>query len=195
MREIQNLTLIDIIIPRVQNKSLVLIKDIVLILNFAFLTGLTAQLKIEIGLVPITMQTLMVLLAGALLGAKRGALSQITYLGMGLLGLPWFSRGGGMAYILSPTFGYIIGFVLAAYLVGYLAEKGLDRNIKTAVLAMLAGNIILYVSGLLWLARFVGYETVLAVGLYPFIIGDLLKIAAAGLILPISWKALKNIKN
>lgn len=194
MAEIKNLTLIDIIIPRIENKTLALLKDIALVLSFAIVTGVCAKLKIEIGVVPITMQTLAVLLSGALLGSKRGVLSQITYLLMGLAGLPWFARGGGMAYIFSPTFGYIIGFVLAAYLIGYLAEKGWDRSLKTAILAMLVGNIVLYIPGILWLAKFVGLERVLVVGFYPFLIGDLLKILLAGAILPIGWKLIKKSK-
>ena len=115
MAEVKNLTLIDEIIPRIESKTLSLVKDIALVLSFAILTGISAKLKIEIGVVPITMQTFAVLLSGALLGKARGAASQITYLLMGLAGIPWFSRGGGIQYILSPTFGYIIGFVLAAY--------------------------------------------------------------------------------
>lgn len=192
MVEVRRLTLIDVIIPRLENKTLALIKDIALVLSFAIFTGIAAKLKIEIGMVPITMQTLTVLLAGVLFGSKRGALSQLTYLLMGLAGLPWFARGGGITYLMSPTFGYIIGFVLAAYLVGWLCERGFDREVKTAILAMLIGNILLYFPGLLWLAKFVGFKKVLAIGLYPFIPGDLLKILLAGLALPLGWKFIKR---
>ena len=190
----KNLTLIDLIIPKVENKILVLVKDLVLIFGFAILTGISAKLKIEIGIIPITFQTLAVLLSGALLGSKRGALSQLTYLLIGLAGLPWFAWGGGIQYILSPTFGYIIGFVFTAFIVGWLSEKGFDRNIKTAILAMLIGNFFIYIPGLLWLAKFVGFEKILAAGFYPFILGDLLKIFLAGLILPISWRIFKRSK-
>jgi biotin transporter BioY len=133
--------------------------------------------------------------AGALLGSKRGALSQVTYLLFGLAGLPWFARGGGLAYIFSPTFGYLIGFVLAAFFVGWLCERGFDRKVKTAILAMLIGNILIYIPGLFWLAKFIGFKKVLAVGLYPFIPGDLLKILLAGLVLPMGWKLLKRSRN
>lgn len=190
----KQLTLIEAIIPKIDNKALTLIKDIVLVLGFAILTGICAKFKIEIGLVPITMQTLAVFLSGALLGSLKGALSQITYLLFGLIGFPWFARGGGMGYLMSPTFGYIIGFIFSAYLVGWLCERGFDRKIKTAILAMLAGNIILYIPGLFWLAKFVGFQKVLVIGLYPFIFGDLLKIFLAGLILSGSWKILKRSK-
>jgi biotin transporter BioY len=111
-----------------------------------------------------------------------------------LTGIPWFARGGGIAYLISPTFGYIGGFVLAAFVVGFLCERGFDRKIESAILAMLVGNILLYLPGLLWLAGFVGWGKVLAVGLYPFIIGDTVKLFLAGLILPLGWKMIK-VKN
>lgn len=160
-----------------------LIKDVILVLSFAFLTGISAVMKLEIGTVPITMQTFVVLLSGALLGSKKGALSQLTYLLMGLSGIFWFARGGGIAYLLSPTFGYIIGFVLASFVVGWLYEKGMGKRIETAVIALLIGNIVLYIPGLLWLARFIGFGKVLSIGFYPFILGDSFKIFSAGLLL------------
>lgn len=190
----KNLTLIDVFVPDIENKALATLKDMALVLSFAVLTGISAKLKIEIGQVPITMQTFAVLLSGVLLGSKRGAESQLAYLFGGLLGIPWFSRGGGIQYILSPTFGYIIGFLFAAFFVGYLAEKGMDRNVKTAVLAIMAGNMILYIPGLFWLSKFVGLNKALAVGLYPFVIGDLIKISAAGILLPQIWKLIKKSK-
>lgn len=183
---------IDTILPIPSSKALAMAKDIILVLSFSIITGLAAKLKIEIGAVPITMQTLAVLLSGALLGSKRGALSQLTYLSFGLAGLPWFDRGGGIQYMMSPTFGYIIGFVLAAFFVGSLAERGWDKSIKMAILAMLLGNIILYIPGLFWLAKFVGFSKVLQVGFHPFVIGDLLKILLAGLVLPLGWKFIKR---
>jgi len=192
--ETKNLTLIDILIPRIENKILILVKDVVLVLSFTALTGICAKLKIEIGPVPITMQTFAVLLSGAILGSIRGAMSQFVYLISGLAGIPWFSRGGGMVYIFSPTFGYIVGFVLAAYLVGFLCEKGWDRKIEKAILAMIIGSIVLYIPGLLWLGKFVGLERVLTIGFYPFIAGDILKIFLAGSILPFGWKLTKVVK-
>jgi biotin transporter BioY len=189
--EVKKLTLIDAILPRVENKTLALVKDILLVLSFTLLTAISAKIKIEIGPVPITGQTFAVLLSGALLGAKRGALSQIFYLFGGLAGIPWFARGGGIAYLMSPTFGYIVGFVLAAFVVGFLCERGFDRKIETAILAMLLGNILIYFPGLLWLAKFVGWEKVLAVGLYPFIIGDAIKLLLAASFLPLGWKLIK----
>jgi biotin transporter BioY len=187
----KNSALIDAILPKAENKSLVLLKDILLVLGFTLLTAISAKIKIEIGPVPITGQTFAVLLSGALLGSRRGALSQIFYLLGGLAGIPWFARGGGIAYLMSPTFGYIIGFVLAAFVVGFLCERGFDRKIETAILAMLVGNILIYLPGLLWLAKLVSWQKVLAVGLYPFIIGDAIKLLLAASILPLGWKLVK----
>jgi len=188
----KQLVFIDNIFPLPKTKTLELLRDIILVLSFSVVTAVCAKLKVEVGAVPITMQTFAVLLAGALLGLKRGALSQLTYLLMGLTGIPWFARGGGISYILSPTFGYLLGFVLAALSVGWLCERGFDRQVKTAILAMLVGNVLLYIPGLLWLAKFVGLGKVLSVGLYPFLFGDLLKILLAGLALPIGWKFIKR---
>jgi len=157
------------------NKVIVLIKEISIIFIFSFLTGIGAQLKIEIGPVPITVQTIPVLLSGALLGSKKGALSQILYLLLGLFGIPWFSRGGGFFYIFSPTFGYIIGFVLCSYLIGFLFEKGFNRKSWKIFFAIILSNFLIYIPGLLWLIKFVGIENVLKYGFYPFIFGDFLK--------------------
>jgi len=183
---------IDTILPLPDTKTLEVARDVILILSFSVVTAVCAKLKVEVGAVPITMQTFAVLLAGALLGSKRGALSQLTYLLMGLTGIPWFARGGGISYILSPTFGYLLGFVLAALSVGWLCERGFDRQVKTAILAMFVGNVLLYIPGLLWLAKFVGLGKVLSVGLYPFLFGDLLKILLAGLVLPMGWRIIQR---
>jgi biotin transporter BioY len=172
MNDNNTISLIDV------SNTKALLKDAFLIIGFSFLTGISANLKIETGTVPITMQTFVVLLSGALLGSKRGALSQLTYLFMGLSGVFWFARGGGFSYVFSPTFGYIIGFVFSAYAVGLLFEKRFN-----AVFSLFIGNFVLYLPGLFWLSFFVGIERVLSIGFYPFILGDLIKIGLAELIL------------
>jgi len=115
------------------------------------------------------------------------------YLGAGLFGIPWFSRGGGLNYILSPTFGYLIGFVAAAYVVGKIMELNRGKNLLNAISAILAGEFLIYFFGVLWLAKFVTWQNVLAVGVYPFIIGDLLKIALVGTILPLAYRFKKYV--
>lgn len=189
---------VDVLLPRVETRIQAIAKDVILVLSFSFLTALFAQASFWIGLVPITGQTLAVLLAGLLLGSVRGALSQIVYLLVGLTGIPfWFAAGGalGVARLIGPTGGYLIGFVLAAFLVGKLAERGWDKKIETAILAMLIGNIAIYIFGLFWLANFLPWKGLLAVGLYPFIPGDALKILLAGLTLPMGWRFIKRSEN
>jgi biotin transporter BioY len=187
------LTFIDAVIFRTG-----LLWDAVLVVGFACLTAAFAQISFWIGPVPVTGQTFAVLLTGALLGSRRGALSQLSYLAVGATGIPfWFALGGppGIARLVGPTGGYLIGFVAVAYLVGWLAERGWDRRIWTAALAMLAGETVLYVFGLTWLVRFVPVGKVLQVGLYPFVIGDLIKVAAAALMLPSAWLLLRRFRN
>jgi len=189
---IGRLTLMDVAIPRTG-----LLWDAALVAGFACFTAVCAQVSFWVGMVPVTGQTLGVLLAGALLGSRRGALSQLSYLTIGATGIPcWFAAGGalGIARLAGPTGGYLIGFVAVAFIVGWLAERGWDRRVGTALLAMFAGNVVLYIFGLLWLAHFVPEGTVLQVGLYPFVIGDLIKMAAAALALPSGWSLLRRLK-
>ena len=108
-------------------------------------------------------------------------------------GLRIFALGGGFSVLLGATGGYLLGFIAAAYVTGLLAERGWDRRIGTTILAMVFGNIVIYAFGLLWLCCLVGFSrTVLVMGLYPFIIGDLLKIVLAALLLPSGWKLLNR---
>ncbi|MEB3360270.1 MAG: biotin transporter BioY [Synechococcales bacterium] len=167
--------------------------NLALILGGSLIIGLCAQVSIPLPFspVPITAQTFAVLLAGILLGHRRGMLCVATYLAEGLAGLPVFSNGGaGIAHLLGPTGGYLVGYLGAATLVGWLAEQGWDRKFSTTFLAMLLGNVVLYISGLAWLAVFTGVEQALPLGLYPFIPGDLFKIAIATATVPLGWKFL-----
>lgn len=156
------------------------------------LVALTAQLAIPLQPVPITGQTLGILLVGALLGSKRGALALLTYLAEGAVGLPVFAGGtGGLARLMGPMGGYLLGFVIAAFLVGGLSERGWDRRFITTAIAMLVGNMAIYVLGLPWLANFIGWERAFQVGFFPFIPGDLIRIALAASVLPSAWAWLK----
>ena len=157
----------------------------------AFIT-LLAQVRVAIGPVPLTGQTLGVLLVGAAYGSRLGTTTLATYLLVGGLGLPVFQGAqGGWAYMFGGTGGYLLGFLLAAALVGYLAERGWDKHFGMAALAMLLGNLLIYVPGLLWLSRFApDWTTTLQWGLTPFIVGDLLKLAVAAGLLPTVWRLL-----
>ena len=184
--QIQPDALVDAIFPA-DARNARLIRDIALVVGFTLLTALLAQIKIPLGFtpVPITGQTLAVMLTGAALGSRRGAAAMTLYLVAGAW-LPFFAGGAsGFVWGLASG-GYIIGFIPAAYLVGFLSERGWDRRVWI-ILAMLLGNIVLYIPGLLQLSIFVPERNVFEIGLYPFILGDLIKIYLAALILPSAW--------
>ena len=176
----------DLVLTQALWPSSGLLRNVVLVLAASWFVALLAQVKVPIGPVPVTGQTLGVLLVGALLGSRLGAVSMIAYIFQGAIGLPFFAGSG----LFGPTGGYLAGFVVAAFVVGWLAERGWDRHMGTAVAAMLIGNIIIYALGLAWLSRFVGLETVLSVGLIPFIPGDIIKTIIAAGLLPLGWKLL-----
>ena len=168
-------------------------RDLILIAGGSLLVAALAQVRIPLPFtpVPLTGQTLGVLLVGAALGSRRGAASLGLYLVVGLLGLPVFTGwGSGLAHLAGPTGGYLLGFILAAFGVGWLCERKLDRRWTTAIIPFLAGEILIYLCGLSWLAVFVGTERVLAAGLWPFLPGDLLKMLLAALAMPVAWRAL-----
>lgn len=155
------------------------------------LIALTAQVQIPLPFspVPVTGQTFGVLLVAASLGATLGPASVGLYVLEGLAGLPVYAGGAsGIARLTGPTGGYLIGFVAAAVVIGWLAQRGWDRRIGSAVLAMLAGEVAIYVFGLAWLSRFPLKVGLLDAGLLPFIPGDLYKLALAAVALPTAWR-------
>jgi biotin transport system substrate-specific component len=166
-------------------------REIALVLGGSLLIALSAQLQFVLPFspVPITGQTFAVLLLGALYGSKRGPATVVTYLALGAVGLPVFAGGAfGIARLVGPTGGYLLGFVAAAFVVGLLSERGWDRKLWTTAVGMIIGNGIIYVAGVLWLSRFVGWPAVLSTGVLPFLAGDALKIALATILLPAGWK-------
>lgn len=178
-------------------KPYALLYDVICIVGGALFVALAAQVAIPLPFspVPITGQTLAVLLTGVLLGSRRAGLSMLTYLVEGGVGLPVFAGGkAGVFHLLGPTGGYLVGFVVAASLVGWLAERGWDRRFISAFAAMLLGNVVIYAVGLPWLAYFVGIEKVLLAGLLPFIPGDLVKLLLATTMLPWGWKLLERAR-
>ncbi len=177
----------------------VLLHHALLVLGFSAFVALAAQVSIPLMPVPITGQTLAVLLTGAALGSRLGMLSLIAYLAEGLLGLPVFAGGAsawtlspatGAPYVVGPTLGYLVGFVASAGVVGWLAEHGWDRSIPRAVVAMVVGQAVIYVFGVAWLSRFVPGTAVLLAGVVPFLPGDAIKIGLAAAGLPGAWSLL-----
>jgi biotin transport system substrate-specific component len=220
-------TLIDAILPRRG-----LLVDVALIVGFAFLTGIFAQIAIRFPgtTVPITGQTFAVLITGGALGSRKGALSMVAYILMAMFLLPVFAPPTSLlnqetVHFILPwagtsgfvwdlaSGGYIVGFVLSAYLVGLLAERGWDRRTKVS-LAMVVGNLSIYVVGLPWLALFIAFSTIpgldltyydaivgnnvldktLKGGLFPFIGGDAVKLLLAGMVLPGAWELTRRFR-
>lgn len=176
--------------------------NITMVVAGAALTAGAAQIVIPMWPVPITGQTFAVLLVGTTLGALRGALSMVLYIALGALGLPIFTEGSaGWQVIAGPTGGYLVGFVLAAVLTGWLAQRSWDRKIVGAGVAFLAGTAVIYAVGLPWLAVALGQlgypndlGATLQSGLLPFVPGDILKAIAAGVLLPVTWKLVSRAK-
>ncbi|MDP8955017.1 MAG: biotin transporter BioY [Actinomycetota bacterium] len=169
------------------------VRTITLVVGFALLTALAAQITFYLPWtpVPVSGQTFAVLLAGATLGWQAGSASQLLYLVLGAVGLPFYADGAsGWDVVSGPTGGYLVGFVVAAALVGRLAERRQDRTLLTSVPAMLAGTAVIYVFGVAWLAHVldIGAATAVEKGLAPFVIGDAVKLVAAGALLPTAWR-------
>ena len=167
-----------------------------LVLAASAFTALAAQARVNLPFtpLPITGQTFAALLVGALLGSRLGAASMVAYWSQGAAGLPVFAGGmGGWAYATGPTGGYIVGFIAAAYAVGFLAERGWDRRPWTMALAMLVGQALIYVGGLSWLAHFSSDKSVFEMGLYPFVPGDAVKLLVAASLVPSGRAALSAL--
>ncbi len=227
---LQQQVLADVLVPRfgAQTRMNGLIRDAVLVVGFAVFMAICAQIAIRLPNtpVPITGQTFGALVAGGALGSRRGGLSMALYMVVGLIGVPVFAASGvcatGDGTVLSEvgacyhfvfpwsgsdgliwnmfSGGYILGFILAAYLTGYLAERGWVRR-SSLPLAMLLGNIVIYVFGLPWLAWQITsndipnvLSTTLQWGLFPFIGGDAIKLMAASLLLPGAWAVVDMVK-
>jgi biotin transport system substrate-specific component len=176
------------------------------IASVLFITALTAaaaQISIPLPLtaVPLTFQPMVVLVGGLVLGSRLAFASQVLYLAVGLAGLPVFAASTtlppGALRLLGPTGGYLMAYPVAAFVAGYLAERGFDRRYITSVLAMFAGLAIIFVSGVTWLGWFartltgsvpVGMQAALATGLYPFILPDVIKLAVAAGLVPALWR-------
>jgi biotin transport system substrate-specific component len=168
------------------------LRDVILVVLGALFVAALAQVKIPLPFtpVPLTGQTFAVFLVGATLGSKRGAASMALYIALGALGLPVFAGGAsGLTYLAGATLGYLVGFVLAAYVIGLLAERGLERNVRTSIIPFLVGTIMIYICGVAWLTIVLGsLDKAIAAGLLPFLIGDAIKLVAAALVLPTAWR-------
>jgi biotin transport system substrate-specific component len=176
-----------------------LLTDVLLVGGGAGFTALAAQVSFELPgtPVPITGQTFAVLLVGATLGALLALASLGLYLFVGALGAPIYADGNhGWEVLTGPTGGYIIGFVLAATTIGFLAQRRWDRRFSSAVATMLTGNVVIYLFGLPWLAadQGLGFEETMKQGLAPFVVGDVLKLYLAAALLPAAWRLVERFR-
>ncbi|MEK9710406.1 MAG: biotin transporter BioY [Alphaproteobacteria bacterium] len=161
----------------------------------SLLLAVSAQFKIPLYPVPVTGQTLVVLLIGMTYGPRLGGITLAAYLFEGTLGLPVFAGGAaGVAVLMGPTAGYLFGFLLAAIAMGYLAERGMGRTVVSTIAAMVIGNCVIYLCGALWLANFIGFGQAIAAGVLPFLYGDALKLVVAAGLMPWAWRAVKSAK-
>lgn len=169
---------------------------------FAVLTAVGAFIRIPFPLVPMTLQTLFVFLSGALLGSRAGVLSQILYVGMGLIGLPVFTGGGGPQYILHPTFGYLVGFIAGAWVIGSITERFEKPSFSVYLAACISGTAVIYTVGTIGLYLNLNYVAgkemtliqVIEFGAIPFIAGDAIKMLGAAALASRMGARLRNIK-
>lgn len=165
------------------------LRDVLLVVGYALAIALGAKVAVALPStpVPVTGQTLAVLLGAIVLGSRRASVGSALYLGGGLIGLPLFAKAGG------ATLGYVFGFVVAAAVVGRLADAGWTRTRPLITLAMVIGNVVIYTLGVAYLMAYlhVDLSTGYALGVEPFIVGDLVKIAIAVALVPLAWRAVE----
>ncbi len=162
-----------------------------LALGVALLT-LASRVQVPFWPVPMTLQTLAVLMIGATAGARLGGATVLAWLGLGAVGVPVFATGAGLAYMAGPTGGYLAGFLLAAIVVGYLADRGYGRSVLSAITMLLVGEVAIFALGTGWLSVLFGAEKAVAVGLMPFIPAEILKVALGTAILAAAWTQAKR---
>jgi len=170
-----------------------LVRMVTLAVIGSLILAISAKIKIPLEPVHVTMQVFVILTIGATMGSRLAVATVLLYLAQGAAGLPVFTgtpeKGIGLAYMMGGTGGYLLGYVFAAYAVGWLAERGWDRSFFSAGAAMIVGVALIYIPGVLWLGGLFGWDKpILEWGLYPFIGADLLKAALAMAVMPIAWK-------
>jgi biotin transport system substrate-specific component len=192
MLQANRLVLIDALLDKGSSQF----RTLFLVLAGSLLLTVSAKVQVPFYPVPMTLQTLVVLLIGVAFGWRMGFATVLAYLAQGAMGLPVFAgtpeKGLGLLYMTGPTGGYLVGFALAAATTGWLAERGFDRTAIGTAIAMVAGNVVIYACGLVWLSNFVGMEKAATFGMAPFVFGDLVKIALATVTLPMIWKFLNR---
>jgi biotin transport system substrate-specific component len=168
------------------------VRAIVLAVIGSILLTISAKIQVPFWPVPMTMQTFVVLVLGVAYGSRLGGATVLLYLVQGALGLPVFAGGGGFAYMAGPTGGYLVGFLLAAVAVGWLAERGWARSVPSTLAAMLVGTAIVFACGIAWLSKLIGLPQAISDGLVPFLLSEAVKIALATVLVPFAWRLLQR---
>jgi len=185
----QNMPIIPAYLSARQKSS----STVILIAVAVAALAISAQIKIPFYPVPVTMQTLVVLLVGMSYGLRLGAASLASYLVLGAMGAPVFASGAGLAYMVGPTGGYLAGFFVSAVIMGMLAERGWSQRAFLVAGAMIIGHATIYLMGAGWLSTFIGLEKAITAGVLPFLYGDLLKLVIAAAGLPFAWSLVNRL--
>ena len=165
-----------------------LFKKLVLLFAGVAVLAISAHIKVPFYPVPITMQTLVVMLIGFTYGIRLGSSTVLVYLALGAIGAPVFAGGAGLTYMSGPTGGYLFGFLVAVYLIGYFTEQGYGRTFISTLFLALLGTIVFYLFGVAWLTTILGFEKAIKFGLLPFLYGDILKLFLLAFSIPATWK-------
>lgn len=184
----------DLLVPCEKKKAL--LADAAIVIGASWILAISAQISfyVPFSVVPVTAQTLAVLMIGTMLGSNRGSFAVLAYIAQGAMGLPFFAMSKAGAWVLfGPTGGYLLGFVAATMIVGRLAEKGWDRSVFKTAAAMTLGTLAIYTIGVFWLIVLTGsLQTALVAGLYPFIAAEIFKVIIAAIAFPAGWKLLNK---
>ena len=181
----------NIISKNIENVNVKLLFSIITVFLGSLLLIASAKIKVPLYPVPMTLQPLAVLMIGMLFGRKLATLTVGLYIFKGIIGLPVFAFGGGLMYLMGPTGGFILGFFVSAFIVGYLADSGWGKKVSLSIISMLIGMAVIYSLGIFQLALMKGFNFALLKGFYPFLLGDFYKLLLAGIITPYIWKISK----
>jgi biotin transport system substrate-specific component len=168
------------------------VRGIVLAVIGSILLTISAKIQVPFWPVPMTMQTLVVLVLGVAYGWRLAGATVLLYLAQGALSLPVFAGGGGLAYMSGPTGGYLVGFLLAAVAVGWLAERGWARSVASTFAAMLIGTVIVFACGIAWLGTLIGLPQAINAGLMPFLLSEAVKVGLGTALVPFAWRLLQR---